>query len=85
MVAAVAVAALESVVRLMVTDGHPEEVVVPVLMAEALVTTMLLLVITMAAAVAAVITHRANQVPKVLFLLFSNLKSDGNQTLCKNR
>ena len=80
-----AVVALESVVRLMVTDGHPEEMVVPVLMAEALVTVMLLLVITMAAAVAAAITNRVDQVPKVLFLLFSNLKGDGNQTLCKNR
>ena len=85
MVEAVAVVALESVVRLMVTDGHPEEMVVPVLMAEALVTLLLRKATTTAAVVVVETMLLEKMVPMVLFSLFSNFKKNGNQILCKNR
>jgi hypothetical protein len=76
----------ESVVQLMVTDGQPEEMVVPVPMAVAAAMVMLLAATT-TVVVAVVVTIPMEEMGLlVLLLLFSNFnKNDGNQTLCKNR
>jgi hypothetical protein len=83
---AVVLVALESMVQLMVTDGQPDQMVVPVPMAVVPAMAMLLAA-TNTVVVAVVVTIPMEEMGLlVLLLLFSNFnKNDGNQTLCKNR